>query len=149
MIERRLVAGEELAEDQQQAEVEALSLRNECDAVGQQGRQWADSGHSSRQRSGMHSGRWAEAAHLFRPNLAPNWKMLPSRRHRAGAFDVGALSTARAFALATAERVFVQRHGVKECTKTPRPVVAHALLRLERAPAMDGCAGTWSLGWTP
>jgi hypothetical protein len=34
MIERRLVAGEELAEDQQQAEVEALSLRNECDAVG-------------------------------------------------------------------------------------------------------------------
>eukprot|EP00966_Prymnesium_polylepis_P118312 2735591-Prymnesium_polylepis.1 len=35
----------------------------------------------------MRSGRWAEAAHLFRPNLAPNLKMLSSRRHRAGAFD--------------------------------------------------------------
>eukprot|EP00966_Prymnesium_polylepis_P226764 5246504-Prymnesium_polylepis.1 len=26
----------------------------------------------------MHSGRWAEAAHLVRPILAPNWNMLPS-----------------------------------------------------------------------
>eukprot|EP00966_Prymnesium_polylepis_P076975 1783658-Prymnesium_polylepis.1 len=47
--------------------------------MGQQGRQWADRAHSSRQRLGMHSGRWADAAHLFRPNLAPNWKMLPYR----------------------------------------------------------------------
>eukprot|EP00966_Prymnesium_polylepis_P259885 6003561-Prymnesium_polylepis.1 len=31
----------------------------------------------------MHSGRWAEEAHLFRPNLAPNMKMLSSARHRA------------------------------------------------------------------
>eukprot|EP00966_Prymnesium_polylepis_P042015 975675-Prymnesium_polylepis.1 len=56
----------------------------------EQGRQWADRAHSSWQRSGMHSGRWAEAAHLFRPKLAPNWKMLRSRRRRAGCFDVGA-----------------------------------------------------------
>eukprot|EP00966_Prymnesium_polylepis_P277540 6412461-Prymnesium_polylepis.1 len=47
--------------------------------------------------------------------------MLSSARHRAGRFDVGALSTARAFAPATAERVFVQRHSVEKCTKTPRP----------------------------
>jgi hypothetical protein len=53
-------------------------------SVGQQGRQWAD---SSRQRSGIHSGRWADAAHLFRPKLAPNRKMLPSRRRRAGRFS--------------------------------------------------------------
>eukprot|EP00966_Prymnesium_polylepis_P104771 2426914-Prymnesium_polylepis.3 len=38
----------------------------------------------------MHSGRWAKAAHLFRPILAPNLKTLSSARHRA---DVGALST--------------------------------------------------------
>eukprot|EP00966_Prymnesium_polylepis_P004076 93308-Prymnesium_polylepis.1 len=57
----------------------------------------------------MYSGRWAEAAHLFRPNLAPNWKMLSSARPRAGRFDVGKLSTARAFALATAERVLAPR----------------------------------------
>eukprot|EP00966_Prymnesium_polylepis_P313826 7252334-Prymnesium_polylepis.1 len=31
--------------------------------------------------------------------------MLSARRHRDGAFDVGKLSTARAFALATAERL--------------------------------------------
>eukprot|EP00966_Prymnesium_polylepis_P266133 6147629-Prymnesium_polylepis.1 len=38
----------------------------------------------------MHSGRRAEAAHLFQPNLAPNLKMLSSaRQHRAGLFDVG------------------------------------------------------------
>eukprot|EP00966_Prymnesium_polylepis_P276094 6378847-Prymnesium_polylepis.1 len=43
----------------------------------------------------MHSGRWAEAAHVFRPNLAPNWKMLSSRRHRASTFDVGRIPTAR------------------------------------------------------
>eukprot|EP00966_Prymnesium_polylepis_P295503 6824103-Prymnesium_polylepis.1 len=35
----------------------------------------------------MHSGRWAEAARLFRPNLAPNWKDVavatsPCRRSR-------------------------------------------------------------------
>eukprot|EP00966_Prymnesium_polylepis_P175798 4069231-Prymnesium_polylepis.1 len=46
----------------------------------------------------MHSGRWAEAAHLFLPKFAPNLKMLSSGRRRAGRFDVGALSTARAFA---------------------------------------------------
>jgi hypothetical protein len=44
--------------------------------VSQQGREWADRAHTTRQRSEMHSGRWAKAAHLFRPNLAPNWKML-------------------------------------------------------------------------
>eukprot|EP00966_Prymnesium_polylepis_P102175 2366167-Prymnesium_polylepis.1 len=33
----------------------------------------------------MHSGRWAEAAHLFRPNFALNLKMLSSARRRAGA----------------------------------------------------------------
>eukprot|EP00966_Prymnesium_polylepis_P071181 1653139-Prymnesium_polylepis.1 len=55
----------------------------------------ADCAQSSRQRLGMHSGRWAEAAPLFRPNLAPIWKMLPSERHRAGRFDVGRLPTAR------------------------------------------------------
>eukprot|EP00966_Prymnesium_polylepis_P160786 3715789-Prymnesium_polylepis.1 len=27
----------------------------------------------------MHSGRWAQAPHLFRPNLAPKWKMLCRR----------------------------------------------------------------------
>ena len=57
-----------------------ISLRNDSDAEGQQGRQWADRAQSSRQRSGMHSGRWAEAAHLFRPNFAPNLKMLTCRR---------------------------------------------------------------------
>eukprot|EP00966_Prymnesium_polylepis_P146835 3391588-Prymnesium_polylepis.2 len=31
------------------------------------------------------------------------------------------------------------------CRKIARPVIAHALLRLERTPAMDGCAGTWVL----
>eukprot|EP00966_Prymnesium_polylepis_P117629 2719523-Prymnesium_polylepis.1 len=47
----------------------------------------------------MHSGRCTAAAcgHLSRPNLAPSWKMLSARHHRAGAFDVGKLSTARAF----------------------------------------------------
>eukprot|EP00966_Prymnesium_polylepis_P305588 7061661-Prymnesium_polylepis.1 len=40
----------------------------------------------------MHSGRWAEAAHLSRPNLAPNLKMLSSGRRRAGRFDVGTLA---------------------------------------------------------
>ena len=33
-----------------------ISLPNDSDAEGQQGRQWADSAHSSRQRSGRHSG---------------------------------------------------------------------------------------------
>eukprot|EP00966_Prymnesium_polylepis_P218016 5045747-Prymnesium_polylepis.1 len=51
----------------------------------------------------MHSGRWAEAAHLIRPILAPNLKMLPSGRRRAGRFDVGALPAARAFDLATVD----------------------------------------------
>eukprot|EP00966_Prymnesium_polylepis_P166454 3847981-Prymnesium_polylepis.1 len=99
----------------------------------------------------MHSGRWAQAAHLFRPSLAPNWKMLSSRRRRAGRFDVGALSTARAFDLSIAEGVVTQRLGVEleEFAKTPRSVIAHTLLRLERAPAMDGCAGTRKFGWTP
>eukprot|EP00966_Prymnesium_polylepis_P191526 4438258-Prymnesium_polylepis.1 len=41
----------------------------------------------------MHSGRWAAAAHLFRPKLSPNLKMLSSARHRAGRFDVGRLPT--------------------------------------------------------
>eukprot|EP00966_Prymnesium_polylepis_P167994 3884215-Prymnesium_polylepis.1 len=59
--------------------------------------------------------------------------MLPSRRSRAGAFDAQALSTARAFDQATAERVFTHRPAPKECLKTPRPVIAHGLLRLERA----------------
>eukprot|EP00966_Prymnesium_polylepis_P178811 4140407-Prymnesium_polylepis.1 len=36
----------------------------------------------------MHSGRWAEAAHLFRPNLAPDLKMFLSGRRRAGRFDL-------------------------------------------------------------
>eukprot|EP00966_Prymnesium_polylepis_P106318 2462566-Prymnesium_polylepis.1 len=45
------------------------------------------------QRSEVLSGRWAEASHLFRPSLAPNWKMLPSARHRASRFDVGAPSS--------------------------------------------------------
>eukprot|EP00966_Prymnesium_polylepis_P053427 1235346-Prymnesium_polylepis.1 len=63
----------------------------------------------------MHSGRWAEAAHLFRPNLAPNCKMLPSRRHRAGALDVGTLPTGRAFALATGRREFSGRGWVSTC----------------------------------
>eukprot|EP00966_Prymnesium_polylepis_P088720 2053170-Prymnesium_polylepis.1 len=51
----------------------------------------------------MQSGWWAEAAHLFRPNLAPNWKMLSSVPHRAGALDVGTLDTARGLAPITAE----------------------------------------------
>eukprot|EP00966_Prymnesium_polylepis_P109835 2541465-Prymnesium_polylepis.1 len=59
--------------------------------------------------------------------------MLSSRRHRAGAFDAQAHSTARAFDLAAAERGFRHRLGVKDCHNTPRPVLAHALLRLERA----------------
>eukprot|EP00966_Prymnesium_polylepis_P205772 4767969-Prymnesium_polylepis.1 len=60
----------------------------------------------------MHSGQWAEAALLFRPNLAPNWKMLPSRRHRAGALDVGRLPTGRAFVL------WPPRHrGAKFCAE--------------------------------
>eukprot|EP00966_Prymnesium_polylepis_P164068 3793726-Prymnesium_polylepis.1 len=80
-MERRLVVGELLADDRKQAEIEALfAAKRVPDAVGQQGREWTDSAHSSRQRSGMHSGPWAEAAHLFRPNLAPNWKILSSRR---------------------------------------------------------------------
>eukprot|EP00966_Prymnesium_polylepis_P065706 1524637-Prymnesium_polylepis.1 len=61
--------------------------------------------------------------------------MLPSGRRRAGRSDVGALPTARAFDLTTAERVFRHRLGVKDCHKTPSPVIAHALLRLARAPA--------------
>eukprot|EP00966_Prymnesium_polylepis_P262782 6069491-Prymnesium_polylepis.2 len=31
--------------------------------------------------------------------------------------------------------------GVNLCHKIPRPAIAHTLLRLERAPAMDGSAG--------
>ena len=110
MIERQLAVGEEFAEDLgSRLKLRPISLPNDSDAEGQQGRQWADSAHSSRQRSGMHSGRWAEAAHLFRPNLAPNWKMLPSRRRRAGAFDVGVRDTARGFPPSTAERIFTHR----------------------------------------
>eukprot|EP00966_Prymnesium_polylepis_P145239 3353973-Prymnesium_polylepis.1 len=59
--------------------------------------------------------------------------MLPSGRRRAGRFDVGTLSTGRGFALATAERVLWQRLVVEDCHKTPRPVIAHGLLRPERA----------------
>eukprot|EP00966_Prymnesium_polylepis_P262476 6063142-Prymnesium_polylepis.1 len=92
MIERPLAAGEELAEDRQQAEEvelsQALFAAKRVRYSGSAGpRQWANCAHSSRQRSGMHSGRWAEAAHLFLLNLAPNWKMLSSARHRAGRFD--------------------------------------------------------------
>eukprot|EP00966_Prymnesium_polylepis_P151268 3495310-Prymnesium_polylepis.1 len=48
--------------------------------------------------------------------------MLPSRRHRAGALDVGTLPTDRAFALATAAGVFWQRLGVETCRRTrPAP----------------------------
>eukprot|EP00966_Prymnesium_polylepis_P216222 5005393-Prymnesium_polylepis.1 len=59
MIERRMAVGERLAEDRQQAEVEALfnAKRQRCrGSAGQTVRQWADSAHSSRQRSGRHSG---------------------------------------------------------------------------------------------
>eukprot|EP00966_Prymnesium_polylepis_P108653 2515487-Prymnesium_polylepis.1 len=77
----------------------------------------------------MQSGRWAEAAHLFWPILAPIWMMLPSRRRHAGRFDVGVLSTARAFAPATAERVFLYRgtechlsRSAQTKTRTPIPV---------------------------
>jgi len=143
MIERRLAVGEKLAEDRQQAEVEAhfTAKRQRCRGSAEQGRQWADRAQSSRQRSGMHSGRWAEAAHLFQPNLAPNLKMLSSGRHRAGRFVVAKLSTARAFALATAERVFTHRLALKVCVKTPSGVIAHGLLHVESFPAMDGSAG--------
>eukprot|EP00966_Prymnesium_polylepis_P173082 4003377-Prymnesium_polylepis.1 len=75
--------------------------------------------------------------------------MLSTPRHRAGRFDVGALSTGRAFALSIAEGVCTQRLGVEECVNTPRPVIANTLLRLERAPAMDGCADTLEFGCTP
>eukprot|EP00966_Prymnesium_polylepis_P299450 6919972-Prymnesium_polylepis.1 len=43
----------------------------------------------------MHSGRRAEAAHLFRPKLAPNLKMLSSARQRAGAFDTQSIVSQR------------------------------------------------------
>eukprot|EP00966_Prymnesium_polylepis_P230907 5343827-Prymnesium_polylepis.2 len=95
----------------------------------------------------MHSGRWVEAAHLFRPKLAPKLKMLSSGRRRAGRFDDGALSTQLERLLRPPRSEFLcgasfcaeaQSQGVH---KTPRPVIAHTLLRLERAPAMDGCAG--------
>eukprot|EP00966_Prymnesium_polylepis_P243720 5636222-Prymnesium_polylepis.1 len=75
--------------------------------------------------------------------------MLPSRRRRAGRFDVGVRDTARAFDLAIAERVLWQRLVVEDCHKTPRPVVAHALLWLSRPSANIGCAGSWSFGCTP
>ena len=35
-----------------------------------------------------------EAAHLLRPQRAPNWKILSARRRRAGAFDAQGLPTA-------------------------------------------------------
>eukprot|EP00966_Prymnesium_polylepis_P203062 4704718-Prymnesium_polylepis.1 len=100
----------------------------------------------------MHSGRWAAAAHLFRSNLAPSWKMLSARRHRADRFDVGKLSTARAFALATAERVLrtaagtgtmVGPQGLRESSERCRSS------RPAPCGAMDGCAGTLEFGWTP
>eukprot|EP00966_Prymnesium_polylepis_P100420 2326087-Prymnesium_polylepis.1 len=53
--------------------------------------------------------------------------MLPSGRLRAGAFDVGVLSTARGFALAAAERVFYAQVGPQglrknsERRRTSRP----------------------------
>ena len=75
--------------------------------------------------------------------------MLPSRRHRAGTFDVGVLSTARGFAPISAERIFRHRLVVEDCRKIARPDIAHGLLRVERPPAMDGCAGTWSFGRPP
>eukprot|EP00966_Prymnesium_polylepis_P299824 6928477-Prymnesium_polylepis.1 len=59
--------------------------------------------------------------------------MLSSSRHRAGALDAQAHSTARALDLAAAERVSRHRLGVKGCHKTPSRVIAHALLRVERA----------------
>eukprot|EP00966_Prymnesium_polylepis_P013284 306494-Prymnesium_polylepis.1 len=64
----------------------AKRARRRGSAKGQQGRQRADSAHSSRQRSERHSGWWAEAAHLFRPHLShtSRRKMLSSGRHRAG-----------------------------------------------------------------
>eukprot|EP00966_Prymnesium_polylepis_P108122 2503589-Prymnesium_polylepis.1 len=51
----------------------------------------------------MHSGRWAEAAHFFRPNLAPNLKMLSSAHHRAGALDVGCQVCQRSTSLRSLE----------------------------------------------
>eukprot|EP00966_Prymnesium_polylepis_P179718 4160975-Prymnesium_polylepis.1 len=60
-------------------------------------RQTARKAVGTRQRSRMHSGRWAEAAHVFRPNLAQNLKMLSSGRCRAGTFDIGRIPTARGF----------------------------------------------------
>ena len=91
MIERRLAVGEELAEDRQQAEVEAhfTAKRQRCrGSAGQTvGRP------RKKQSAAVGNAQWAEAAHLFQPNFAPNLKMLSSRRRRAGHFDVGALST--------------------------------------------------------
>eukprot|EP00966_Prymnesium_polylepis_P184043 4265602-Prymnesium_polylepis.1 len=58
--------------------------------------------------------------------------MLSSAHHRAGRFDVQTLPTARGFALETAEGVLWHRLVVEDRRKTPRPGVAHALLRVER-----------------
>eukprot|EP00966_Prymnesium_polylepis_P247677 5727315-Prymnesium_polylepis.1 len=122
----------------------------------------ADGGQTAHKAAGsgrgewrMHSGRWAEAAHLFRPNLASIWKMLPSGRLRAGALDVGTLSTTgRGSALADRGAEFCgtlrlrrllsvvePSEDVPHETPRARPEVAHALLRPKRVPAMDGCAG--------
>eukprot|EP00966_Prymnesium_polylepis_P105169 2435688-Prymnesium_polylepis.1 len=76
----------------------------------------------------MHSGRWAEAAHFFRPNFAPNLKMLSSGRRRAGLFDVGKLSTARErllYVWPTAERGLRKNsercHDLTACSVSSRP----------------------------
>eukprot|EP00966_Prymnesium_polylepis_P207647 4809838-Prymnesium_polylepis.1 len=42
-----------------------------------------------------------------------------------------------------------QKAGQKVCAKTPSGVLAHALLRLGRAPTMDGGAGDPTLACIP
>ena len=151
MIQRRLAADEQLAEDRQQAAVEALftAKRRRCrgsagQTVGRQrAQQPAAVGNAQRALGGGSAPLPAE------PRAELEDVDLSSRRRRAGAFDVGTLDTARGFALVTAERIFRQRLVVEDCHKIARPVIAHALLWLSRVPAMDGCAGTWSFGCTP
>eukprot|EP00966_Prymnesium_polylepis_P145173 3352357-Prymnesium_polylepis.1 len=68
--------------------------------------------------------------------------MLPSARHRAGRFDVALeRSPAISHRMARARGRSDKQARCRGVHKIPRPVVTHALLRLSRLPAMDGCAG--------
>eukprot|EP00966_Prymnesium_polylepis_P305312 7055342-Prymnesium_polylepis.1 len=65
--------------------------------------------------------------------------MLPSRRHRAGTFDVRRIPTGRGFDGVDGGPRQWQAHTSWPCHLCGQPLWHHALLRVERLPAMDGC----------